>query len=350
MYAYKYSMLTLDQVRRIHVELTTRCNARCPMCMRNYRGFEYNSGYPDCELSLEQFKHILTPNVLAMIMRPPDSFSHGFQGVSFNGNLGDFASARDAAEIVKYLTDQNVNVHVNTNGSLRNTAWWAQLAHPRVTVGFALDGLADTHSLYRQDTDWNKIINNAQAFIAAGGQAVWRFVPFEHNQHQEADCRALAKKLGFSNFENIYDGRDSTPVFSRTGEYSHQIGPDSRPAAAIPKIQDLLHSHVTWFDAQTVRSAKDVTPLNLRCTHKMNREIYIAADGTVYPCCYLGFYPDTMKHPGNNQIRPLIHQNNALEHDLEHCLAWFDQVEQSWSKESVAAGRLYACVNSCGQS
>jgi hypothetical protein len=160
----------------------------------------------------------------------------------------------------------------------------------------------------------------------------------------------LAKKLGFSNFENIYDGRDSTPVFSRTGEYSHQIGPDSRPAAAIPKIQDLLHSHVTWFDAQTVRSAKDVTPLNLRCTHKMNREIYIAADGTVYPCCYLGFYPGTMKHPGNNQIRPLMHQNNALEHDLEHCLAWFDQVEQSWSKESVAAGRLYACVNSCGQS
>ena len=350
MYAYKYSMLALDQVRKIHVELTTRCNARCPMCMRNYRGFEYNSGYPDCELSLEQFKHILTPAVLAMIMRPADSFSHGFQGVSFNGNLGDFASARDAVEIVKYLTDQNVNVHVNTNGSLRNTAWWEQLAHPRVTVGFALDGLEDTHSLYRQDTNWNKIINNAQAFIAAGGQAVWRFVPFAHNQHQEADCRALAKKLGFSNFENIHDGRDSTPVFTRTGEYSHQIGPDSRPAADIPKIQDMVHSHITWFDARTVHSTKDVTPLNLRCTHKMNREIYIAANGSVYPCCYLGFYPDTMKHPGNDQIRPMVYQNNALEHDLGHCLDWFDQVEQSWAKESIAAGRLYTCVNSCGQS
>jgi sulfatase maturation enzyme AslB (radical SAM superfamily) len=318
--------------------------------MRNYRGFEYNSGYPDCELSLEQFKHILTPAVLAMIMRPLDLFSYGFQGVSFNGNLGDFASARDAVEIVKYLTDQNVNVHVNTNGSLRNTAWWAQLAHPRVTVGFALDGLEDTHSLYRQDTSWNKIINNAQALIAAGGQAVWRFVPFAHNQHQEADCRALAKKLGFSNFENIHDGRDSTPVFTRTGEYSHQIGPDSIPAAAIPNIQDMVHSHITWFDARTVHSAKDVTPLNLRCIHKMNREIYIAADGAVYPCCYLGFYPDTMKHPGNDQTRPMIHQNNALEHDLEHCLTWFDQVEQSWAKESIAAGRLYTCVNSCGQS
>jgi MoaA/NifB/PqqE/SkfB family radical SAM enzyme len=356
MYAYKYSMLTLDQIRRIHVELTTRCNARCPMCMRNYRGFEYNSGYPNCELSLEQFKKILTPTVLASVMQsdPPINgrvpVNYSFQGVSFNGNLGDFASAQDAVEIVEYLVAQNVNVHINTNGSLRNTTWWSRLAHPGVTVGFALDGLADTHGLYRQDTDWNKIINNAQAYIAAGGRAIWRFVPFEHNRHQEAECRAMAKELGFAGFENIYDGRDSTPVFTRAGEYSHQIGPDSRPVDAIPKIKDLLHSHVTWFDAVTVRSAKDKPELNLRCIHKLNREIYIAADGSVYPCCYLGFYPNTMKHPGNDQIRPLMYQNNALEHDLEHCLNWFDQVEQSWAKESIAAGRLYACVNSCGQS
>jgi hypothetical protein len=38
-----------------------------------------------------------------MIMRPPDSFSHGFQGVSFNGNLGDFASAREAQEIALWF-------------------------------------------------------------------------------------------------------------------------------------------------------------------------------------------------------------------------------------------------------
>jgi sulfatase maturation enzyme AslB (radical SAM superfamily) len=317
--------------------------------MRNYRGFEYNSGYPDCELSLEQFKHILTPDVLAMIMQPTSSLNQKSQGVSFNGNLGDFASARDAIEIVKYLTDHNVNVYINTNGSLRNTNWWAQLAHPRVTVGFALDGLADTHSLYRQDTNWNKIVNNAQAFIAAGGQAIWRFIPFEHNRHQEEDCRALAKELGFLNFENIYDGRDSTPVFTRTGEYSHQIGFDTRPAAAVPKIQDLLHGHITWFDAKTVVSNKDKTPLNLHCTHKIHREIYIAANGTVYPCCYLGFYPETMHHPGNSQLKPMVSENNALEHSLEHCMRWFESVEQGWGKQSIADGRLYHCVSNCGR-
>jgi len=347
-------MLTLDKIRRAHVELTTRCNARCPMCMRNYRGMDFNSGYPVCELSLAQFQHIFTPEVLSAMTQPEPEIngrrpvSYGFStGISFNGNLGDFASAKDGLEIVEYLVDHAVPVMINTNGSARTPDWWAKLALPGVEIGFALDGLDDTHSLYRQDTDWHKIIANAQAFIATGGQAVWRFVPFEHNRHQESTCRDIAQQLGFVKFENIYDGRDRTPVYTRSGQFSHHIGePYGGP---IPEIADMLTSHVTWYDSKTVKVAADVEPLKLNCTHKMNREIYIAADGTVYPCCYLGFYPATMTHPGNDQLQPLVQENNALVYDLEHCMQWFDQVEQTWAKQSITDGRLYTCVNSCGR-
>ena len=34
-------------------------------------------------------------------------------------------------------------------------------------VDFNIDGLEDTNHLYRRNTDFNKIINNAQAFIGA---------------------------------------------------------------------------------------------------------------------------------------------------------------------------------------
>ena len=326
-------MLKLLDIRSAQVELTTRCNARCPMCMRNYRGMDYNSGYPDTELSLAQFQHILGPILPQLTL------------VNFNGNLGDFASARDAVEIVEYLVTHRITVNINTNGSLRNQDWWRRLARPGVTVGFALDGLADTHALYRQDTDWNKIVANARAFISAGGRAVWRFVPFDHNRHQESDCRQLAQDMGFAKFENIYDGRDSGPVFTRTGEYSHKIGTD--PSGHTPHVKDLLANHITWFDPRTVQSHKDTPELKLRCIHKVNREIYIAADGSVYPCCYLGFYPDSMHHAGNSQTKELVQENNALEYDLAHCLAWFDRVEQTWAKDSIADGRLYQCVNSC---
>ena len=336
-------MLKFADISRIQIELTTRCNARCPMCMRNYRGSDYNSGYPDCELSADNIRHILSPALIQQIQQN----TSGTLTVNFNGNLGDFASARDAAEIVEYLANQQVTININTNGSLRNAAWWTRLALPGVTVGFALDGLADTHALYRQDTDWHKIMANAQAFISAGGQAVWRFVPFDHNQHQETECRAMSQHMGFVKFENIYDGRDRTPVYTRTGQFSHHIGePYGGPP---PEISQMLTSHVTWYNTKTVKVLADVEPLKLNCTHKMNREIYIAADGTVYPCCYLGFYPATMSHPGNDQLRPLVQENNALVYDLEHCMNWFDRVEQTWTQDSVANGRLYHCVSNCGR-
>lgn len=348
-------MLKLSEIRHLHVELTTRCNARCPMCMRNYRGYEYNSGYPICELSLENFKHIVGPDLLQQLVAPEPKIGdfqpvfHGRRGVSFNGNLGDFASAKDAVEIVEYISQYNVPVLINTNGSLRNSAWWSRLALPNVVVGFALDGLADTHHLYRQDTDWHRIIEHATALIKAGGRTVWRFIPFEHNRHQEQQCRDLARDLGFEFFENIYDGRDNGPVFDRHGNFTHQIGIDTRPAHIIPDIKPLLESHVKWYDAKTIKHPKDTTELNIQCLHQRNREIYIAADGTVYPCCFLGFYPKTMQHPGNNELRDLIYENNSLEYSLEHCLQWFDRVEESWAKSSIAQGRTYQCITTCNR-
>jgi MoaA/NifB/PqqE/SkfB family radical SAM enzyme len=329
-------VLDLDQIRQVQVELTTRCNARCPMCMRNYRGYEFNAGYPETELSLDQFKKIFQPTFLKQLT----------QGVWFNGNLGDFGLARDGKEIVKYLTDLGVQVHINTNGSMRTPDWWAALAHPKVVVGFALDGLEDTHHLYRQDTDWHRIIANAQSFIGAGGKAIWRFIPFDHNRHQESACAKLSAELGFWKFENIDEGRNRGPVFTRTGQFSHHIGQPWN--ADVPELKPLLESHVTWYNSKTVKCDKDTQPLKLICQHKRQQEIYVSADGTVWPCCFLGWYPATMTHPGNKELQLLVSENNALEYDLAHCVSWFNKVEETWNRPNIAQGRLYQCVNSCG--
>ena len=111
----------------------------------------------------------------------------------------------------------------------------------------------------------------------------------------------------------------------------------------------MLENHITWYKAGTVNCEKDTEDLNIQCIHKRNRELYIAADGTVYPCCFLGFYPATMNHPGNQELAPLVKENNALEYPLEHCLKWFNSVEETWSKPSIAKGRVYQCVKTCNR-
>ena len=330
-------MLKLADIRQIQIELTTRCNARCPMCMRNYRGMDFNSGYPDTELTLQDIQHMLTPDFLKQLTR----------GISFNGNLGDFGTARDGLEIVEWLVSLGVPVHINTNGSMRGPEWWAKFALPGVRIGFALDGVDQTtHAKYRQDTNWDRVIENARAFINAGGHAVWRFIPFDHNRGQESAARFLAKKWGFKQFENIHEGRDQGPVFDRNGEFSHWLG---QPEPGEPNSRAMVENHITWFDVKTVKPVKDTPVLNMICQHKRQEELYIAADGTVYPCCFLGFYPATMKHPGNEQLVPMIKENNALQYSLEHCMSWFEKIEATWAQSSVNDGRLYGCINSCNR-
>ena len=331
-------MLKLPEIQQLQIELTTRCNARCPMCARNYRGMEHNDGYPETELRLADIQQMFSPEFLKQI-----------HSVLFNGNLGDFGLAKDGIEIVKYLVDCGVpNINISTNGSMRTPTWWSQLALPGVRVGFALDGLADTHSLHRQDTDWNRVVENAQALIAAGGSAVWRFIPFDHNRHQADECRRLAVEMGFAEFEYNNQGRDRGFVYNRTGEYSHLIGAPFQPSDLTdpPPVKNLLAEHLAWHPMRR-RHDNDVEDLVIDCHHKRVKELYIAANGEVFPCCWLGFYPQTMFRRGNEVLKNMAKENNALEYDLEHCIEWFNLVEESWRKESVAAGRIYSCVETC---
>jgi hypothetical protein len=64
------------QVREIHVEASTYCNARCPLCPRNLYGLKVEGVYPEVHLSVDKFKTCLSNF-------PERDY------VYFNGNLGD---------------------------------------------------------------------------------------------------------------------------------------------------------------------------------------------------------------------------------------------------------------------
>jgi MoaA/NifB/PqqE/SkfB family radical SAM enzyme len=332
-------MYTFDEIRHVHLEISTLCNASCPWCPRNFWGYPYNAGYPEVNMTLPQAKKIFRPDFLRQI-----------SAITINGNYGDIVMNPESPEIVDYFLSQNpaIKIDINTNGSARNKQFWQELARANVKILFALDGLEDTHHLYRQNTVWNTVIKNAQTIIQAGGYAVWKMIEFDHNQHQIDSCRTLSQQLGFREFVTIQGQRTNAPVFDKQGNYRHTLGHYNGEKEFSVLFQKKISDTVLLED---ILPGKTPTPIT--CQVKKTKSVYIAANGDVSPCCFMGFYPQTYGHgqyhqAANAQLKSLIKNNNALKNNLEECVNWFNEIEKTWSISAFEQGRLVICNDVCG--
>jgi sulfatase maturation enzyme AslB (radical SAM superfamily) len=289
-------------------------------------------------MTLQEARTIFTSEFLQQLTR-----------INLNGNFGDSVMNPETVDIVQYFRDCNEKliIDISTNGGARDSEYWQALAKLGATVFFCIDGLEDTHSLYRQNTVYATVIKNATTFIAAGGKAVWKMIRFDHNLHQFEQAKQLAHDMGFIRFETVDTGRDTAPVFNRRRQLTHTIG----------QPKDVKFNRLYSLRKQDAVLLEDITPGKavkpITCEVKIRKSIYITSVGEVYPCCYLGFSPRTYGHgnyhaAANRQFRPLIGQNNALENSLETCISWFDQIEKSWTAPSFDEGRLVICNDVCG--
>lgn len=328
-------MLNYQDIRSVHLEISSRCNAACPDCLRNFRGVDIMDTYPVCDMSIEQFKQIFTVDFLKQL-----------QHFIINGNYGDFVTARDGLEIVEYILQVNplIHIEISSNASAK-PKMWEPLGKLGVTVYFRLDGLADTHSLYRQNTDFNFVLDNANKFIAAGGTAVWAMIKFDHNAHQIAECEAMSKELGFSRFDLVDAGRNTMPVFNANKQLTHTIGEWTGSTDF-----DTLFNAYSYYKIEPDIAIKNETEnRTIDCYAKRQQEVYVASNGEVYPCCWLGYYPlHSNARPSSVQLKPLIKDNNALEHGIETAIAWFNRIEETWDK-TVPNGKIYECNRTCGK-
>lgn len=332
-------MYNIQDIKHVHLEISSRCNASCPLCPRNFYGYPYNDGYVEHDMTLEQARRIFEPAFLSQIKE-----------IYINGNFGDAVMNPDTVAIVQYFRNSNpdLNILVSTNAGARDRAFWTDLAHAGAVIHFCIDGLEDTHSLYRQNTLYSTVIRNAQIFIEAGGRAIWKMIKFDHNQHQWDEAKQRSQALGFQQFLLVDHGRNQGPVYDKQGQLIHVMG-----EPAVTEFPVLFHSRrtdeVLLEDIIPGRTVKKIS-----CDVKKRKSIYISSTGDVYPCCFLGFNPRTYGHgnyhqAANAQFRHLINSNNALEHGLAECITWFSDIEKTWEIPEFQQGRLVICNEVCGQ-
>ena len=319
-------MYKLEDIRDIHLELTTKCQARCPMCPRRIHGGVRNPLFDLTEITLEQFKSWFSDDLIYQLNK-----------LFMCGNLGDPIIAQDCLEILQHIRKINstIQLSIHTNGSARSTQWWKQLALTGTKVVFGIDGLLDTHSIYRIDTDWNKIIENAKAFIQAGGQADWHMLVFKHNEHQVEECRAMATALGFNNFTTKHTSRfteDGFTVLDDVGKTRYKIYPTQQSLNMIPKI---------------VESLIDIKPDSINCTAKKSHQIYIGAEGAVSPCCWLDHKWGMPHWPKRIDYMDQIGEfPNLNENSLKDIFdsKFFERIEATWKNKP-----LLECSRQCGK-
>ena len=265
----------------LHLESTDACNAACPQCGRETdTTFDKNNLH---HLTVEQIKSIVDVDTIRNLNK-----------MFMCGNYGDPAAGKHTLEIYRYFRSINptITLGMNTNGGLRSTDWWKELAgilnQPQDYVVFSIDGLEDTNHIYRVNVNWTKVLENTKAFIDAGGSAHWDMLVFEHNQHQVGRAEYLAKEIGFTWFRAKVSKRHSqTPIL-------------------------FLHPPVGWKDPV-------VSEGHIECHALKESSIYVSAKGTVYPCCWLGY-------------------------TTEHTIETFDSIQASWADRP-----LKICSDTCRQ-
>jgi MoaA/NifB/PqqE/SkfB family radical SAM enzyme len=355
-------MFNFHELNSVQIEISNKCQASCPMCSRNVRGGLPNKNLVEAEWTLEGYQRIFDREVLGVV-----------KAIIFCGCYGDPIMNNNLIEMIRYTRSINKNVFItiNTNGGARNNAWWAELASvlekENHMVVFGIDGLEDTHQLYRIGTTYQRVVEHAKVLIDAGGSAEWQFILFKHNEHQIEEAKTRSEQLGFAKFTLIDTYRfilgNSFDVYNTNNQITHRLEKSDKSA-------------IKEFKVEMVKNYKSIlNSVTIDCEAKRQKDAYIDAFYHMYPCCYIAgsvYNSDQFNEPlpGNDEEAKISWRNGHVElrrqinnmvdslggrdaisvykHGFKSILEKSDYSD-AWSKQWIGEDKNLQCSAICGK-
>lgn len=310
-------MITLP-INSYEIEITSRCNAACPVCARTVLNLAGKLTVED--LTYKKFVEIF------------EDYNLDNNMFFFCGTVGDAMTHPNIIDIFKFLIDKKANIDVHTNGGTRNLKFWKKLAeiskyhketnNRSLNVRWNVDGL-ETNKLYRINVDIDKVLTNMKTYVENGGKASWYYIIFDWNYEEIESAKEIADSL------NI-------PFYRR--DAWRNKNKNLKTMKFIPRDKSLNSSDIS-------------------CKHKERGELFLNVDGTVWPCCFIrdevtqkSLYD---KETDADKIFArygttfnLLSKENTLEKILEHPFYKKELVELGWQEGSEMF--LSRCYRSCG--
>ena len=338
--------LDISEIKALQIDITSKCNLMCPQCGRVENG-KLNPRLPLVELSPENYDIIFSQNCPQL------------KEIVLNGSYGDPVASKYIDYLIEKTESKNIQLKIFTNGSLRVSNWWKNLgkkfSQTNNMVVFSIDGLKDTNSIYRVNSNFDRIMENVQAYIKEGGKARWDFLVFEHNQHQLETAKKLAKKLGFKQFQVKYTTRFLSEYFKgQTSKNSKQVyNRKKKTQYEIRSAQNSKFEKILKDKYQgSYQNFLNESPID--CKYKKRKVLFIDFSMRVYPCCWIGAVLYYSKEIQFNQLieKYGITFNSLKHYSLEEILnhKWFSHdLVDSWNNKTddISNPRWTMCSKTC---
>lgn len=334
----------LDTPKKIQFELSSMCNALCLGCVRtDSKNFNVSKKFIAKKqlVDVETVVKILSSSAMSSVSK-----------VEFCGTIDEPLMHPRFFDILKeiYKINSNYNLLIHTNASLRNTNEWEELANilnlfQSHRVSFSIDGLSDTHSIYRQKTSYEKIIENAKAYIEAGGFAAWQFIIFPWNRHQVDQARKISEDLGFQEFIIRHDRSIVTEL-------------------GLEKIQELKfkdNRSKRKYDiaiSDFIDSYSNINNIEIECFNQLEGMYFVSYDSRLWPCCFI---PNGFLQHRKIAVDFLIQRLYNLYgedfndltvksvEDIVNCDFFKNDLVESWSQPVSLGkcGKITRCAETC---
>lgn len=307
------------------IELSSLCNAKCSGCMRTMldnKGVDYFKG----NISYDQITSWF------LLEKLSDS------KIKFCGVLGDPIANPELEDILDYFvfTKQVKYIEISTNGGIRSEKFWSimgemsALSLGRMVVYWSIDGV--TRNDYRENVNLKSVWRNFNSYHEAGGHSLWQYIEFDYNKHEISLAKKKARELGITLAirKSWRNNADQAKFKSKAA-----VDIDSR----------------TFEEMEKKTLSGKYEDGTIVCRHKIQNEIFISAEGKLWPCCHLQDEYVAKARPYVKTIMKKYGQdfNDLNKNKMADILnsEWYSStLEESWNKNHAL--HQPRCYLSCG--
>ena len=209
------------------------------------------------------------------------------------------------------------------------------------------------------DTIKDKVFANAKTFIENGGNAEWKWIGFDYNDHQLEDAKRMSKEMGFSAF--IYKNTRVRHSIIRQAMGLQDL--DKGVTATSKNVNSTISKDIVKQAQKEIASVKDFaneSVIKCRFRREKNYGFQVEHSGRIYQCCHLpGYY--NYQQPGSKIYKEYEYYTNKYssnwnsldEHNimdiLNHQYFQHDLTDSFNNKTDASENpRISRCISKCG--